>query len=430
MVKRELFISCLAILVIHGFLSQTSILKQYGASSEDNVVSGMSRSEREFFLPHSQAESQREFRDETHISSFNVSSNNETNVQVTSPSVSLADTAGSNATNITTDQLRIIAWTPENYLRIIESPETYSVLVHDLVGVVQKGRLVVNINHTRMFWYDGQTKLCNILKNMTMSESFERPILSDSTAPSPHSISTPLLNVTMDCKDRNLYKELGQGNWVTALYCVRIAAARAKVDFQFQCTDGRESQMNLLLPWFEGFHAAPINQTNNNNSSNPWPYTGTLPTIDEACTSKYPSIRVDKMADQVIKDVRKMAVTLVGSKENQNPLIPNVTLDDVVIHFRCGDVMGGARRNDFGMIKFNEYQKWISREAKSIGILTQPFEAAKNRRKDKGKVDSCRAATYLLVETLNASFSNARITIHNGANETLPLAYGKDFFVF
>ena len=270
MVKRELFISCLAILVIHGFLSQTSILKQYGASSEGGVVSGMSRSEREFFLPHSQAESQREFRDQTHISSLNISSNNKTNLQVTNPSVSLTDTADSSATNITTDQLRIIAWSPENYLRIIENPETYSVLVHDLVGVVQKGRLVVNINHTRMFWNDGQTKLCNILKNMTMSESFERPILSDSTAPSPppHSISTPLLNVTMDCKDRNLYKELGQGNWVTALYCVRIAAARAKVDFQFQCTDGRESQMNLLLPWFEGFHAAPINHTGTETMQN------------------------------------------------------------------------------------------------------------------------------------------------------------------
>jgi hypothetical protein len=52
--------------------------------------------------------------------------------------------------------------------------------------------------------------------------------------------------------------------------------------------------------------------------------------------------------------------------EDQEPLIPDVELDDAAIHFRCGDVMmGGAKWNDFGMIKFSEYKKWISPDARS-----------------------------------------------------------------
>ena len=69
---------------------------------------------------------------------------------------------------------------------------------------------------------------------------------------------------------------------------------------------------------------------------------------------------------------KEMAVTLVGSREgkehpdvpvDQALLIPDVEVEDVVIHFRCGDVMGGVRRNDFGMISFSEYKKWISKDA-------------------------------------------------------------------
>ena len=330
-----------------------------------------------------------------------------------------------NETTISNDSSIIMTWSRENYQSLPkdgaeEEPNMSVRLVDGLLGTIKGGRLVVDINHTHMFWNNGQTRLCNILKNMTMSTQFDD---NDDDRHVPL-----LLNATMDCKEQVKHEGFGQGNWVTALYCARIAAARAKVDFQFQCSDGRKSQGNLLLPWFAGFQVAP-------NASSPWPYTGSLPTVQQACTASYPQIRVDKIADQIIDTVRKMAVELVGARDdirrhdsvplNAIPLVTNVTLDDVAIHFRCGDVMGGARRSDFGMIKFTEYKKWISKDAKSIGILTQPFDAARNRKLDRGKVESCRKATYLLVDTLQDFLPAARITIHNGVNETLPLAYGK-----
>ena len=51
-----------------------------------------------------------------------------------------------------------------------------------------------------------------------------------------------------------------------------------------------------------------------------------------------------------------MAVTLIGSRTNkqhpdipvdQTPLIPDIQVEDVVIHFRCGDIMGSVICADF-----------------------------------------------------------------------------------
>ena len=294
--------------------------------------------------------------------------------------------------------------------------------VSDTFGQVINNRLVVNVNHRYMFWNRGQSRLCNVLREMTNVSSLgEQTSYEIQRKP-------PLLNATVDCKELQKEQNFGQGNWVTALYCTKIVAALARVDFQFHCSDGRDSQMTLLLPWFDGNLTAP-------SVDLPWPYSGTLPSENIACSDKYSAIRVDKMAHQIRDDIRKMAVTLVGARDekrhhssiprDQTPLIPGVVLDDVVIHFRCGDVFGGATRNDFGMIKFTEYKKWISRDARTIGILTQPFDDKLLRAKDAGRTHSCRQATYLLVDYLREYLPNATISIHNNVNETLPLAYAR-----
>ena len=285
-----------------------------------------------------------------------------------------------------------------------------------------KEELVVDVNQTHLFWHGGQARLCDVLRQVKGTGILGAGIPNTSLP------TRPLMNMSVDCIELKKREDFGQGNWITAVYCVRIAAALAGVDFQFQCSDKRESQLQLLLPWFEGRTMAP-------NSSKQWPFGGTLPTEEEACTDSYPSIRVDKMVYQIRNDIQKMAVKLVGSRGetrrhpeipiNLPPLIPGVVLDDVAIHFRCGDIFGGARRNDFGLIKFSEYRKYISRTARSVGILTQPFSKKFSRRVDAATIESCRNATYLLVDYLQQFLPNAIISIHNDENETLPLAYAR-----
>jgi len=203
----------------------------------------------------------------------------------------------------------------------------------------------------------------------------------------------------------------------------------AGVDFKFQCTDGQESRMKLLLPWFDLYQPAPANRST-------WPYSGNRPTESQSCTGKYSLLRIDYMASQIQDEMRRMAVMLLGSRDevrkhrdvpsDATPLIQNdVQLDDVAIHFRCGDVLGGAKRNDFGMIRFYEYKKWIPRDTESIGILTQPFEKARNRGQDQRKAWMCRIVVQALVDYLKPFAPNATISIRNDANETFPLVYSR-----
>lgn len=209
-----------------------------------------------------------------------------------------------------------------------------------------------------------------------------------------------------------------------------MAAAVAGVDFKFQCTNGQQSKMELLLPWFDQYQAA------NPSNRSFWAYGGTRPNEKDACPPKYPSLRIDKIAFQIQDDLRRMSLTLLGPRNDDHmkyvgsgpampPLIEGVVLDDVAIHFRCGDVLGGAKRYDFGMIRFNEYKKWIPDATQSIGILTQPFEASRNRKIDSRKTDNCKKVVYALVDYLQAFAKDAKISIHNSVNETLPLAYAR-----
>jgi hypothetical protein len=97
------------------------------------------------------------------------------------------------------------------------------------------------------------------------------------------------------------------------------------------------------------------------------------------------------------EDIQNRAVTTIAGSSSsyshpsilveQEPLIPGIVLDDgVVVHFCCGDNMGGVKQQDFGMVQFSEYKKLIDRENRYIiGILTQPFDNGWNCQ-DKGKV--------------------------------------------
>ena len=59
------------------------------------------------------------------------------------------------------------------------------------------------------------------------------------------------------------------------------------------------------------------------------------------------------MIDEIMSDMHRMGVTILGSRQgkthldmpvDQPPLVPDVDVEDAVIHFRCGDVFGGKDR--------------------------------------------------------------------------------------
>lgn len=304
------------------------------------------------------------------------------------------------------------------------SPLPFFVTESNLTGHVDPstGRLTVHVNHTYAFWQQGQSKLCQLLRNMTYKVSLEDEYYDGGGGTSPSPPPLPLLNMTIDCEWLATNEGYGQGNWVTALYAVRMATTLAQVDFQFQCTTRQASRSTLLLPWLEGYYPGP---TPSNNDQR-WPYDDgeNVPTQAQVCSDKYYDLRIDKLAHEIQSDMRKMTQTILLQQENNHN--DDIVLDDVAIHFRCGDIMGGVKRSDFGMIQFSEYLKWIpTNTTNTIGILTQPFEKDRNRAIDGRKSEDCRQATYLLVDYLQAHYPHTRISIRNDRNETLPITYAR-----
>lgn len=261
--------------------------------------------------------------------------------------------------------------------------------------------------------------LCQLLRNMTQRVSIADDVFNT---------TTPLRNMTIECEWLSSTEGYGQGNLITALYAVRMATALAQVDFQFQCTTGQESRGTLLWPWLEGYYPAPSTTSTATvdgatSISSRWPYDGDTPTQDEVCTDSYGDLRLDKVAHAIQSDMRKMTDTILLEK-NFNTSTTGFVLDDVAIHFRCGEIMGLTKRSDYGIIQFTEYLKWIHKDnTSSIGILTQPFERKHNRSQDGKKAKDCKQATYLLVDYLQQHFPQASISIRNDRSETPPITY-------
>jgi hypothetical protein len=90
-------------------------------------------------------------------------------------------------------------------------------------------------------------------------------------------------------------------------------------------------------------------------------------------------------------------------------------------------------------LTFKGYTRYISPEARTIGILTQPFSFsnvtasgvsstnAQVRLYDVAgpNADRCRIVVTALVEYIQERHPKARITIHNGPNETIASTFAR-----
>ena len=82
----------------------------------------------------------------------------------------------------------------------------------------------------------------------------------------------------------------------------------------------------------------------------------------------------------------------------------------------------------FGFMKFSGYTKYISPDARSIGILTQPFGTNEQSRwpdRNDDMRERCLIVVTSLVDYIRERFPKSRVTIHNGPSETIALAYAR-----
>jgi len=290
---------------------------------------------------------------------------------------------------------------------------------------------VDDIKSLTKYSYWGDNEFCKVVENVTTP------------------ISPPMLvNFTFGCKKLFDGSMFGTGNWLSSFYAMRmVALVHGGIDVRMTCPDAQNEKMNLIVPWLMGYFPAHQSRLSKKNG----------PSLEQACED-YNKSPIGYMIPYVQHDLRRMAVALVGvptkdhpaatfaakymklpagsgmgtelqvaAKELDKPLFPDVELDDAILHFRCGDLIM-SNHPSFGFIKFSAFSKRLTADTKSIGIVTQPFDAdGQSRREDKGphKQEKCKEIVYSFQEHLAEHFPNARIRIHNDRNETIALTYAR-----
>jgi hypothetical protein len=289
-------------------------------------------------------------------------------------------------------------------------------------------------------YYNGKNRFCETI------DSARRQARDD---------SLPILfNISFSCDENFRQCAFGTGNVISALYGLRLAAqVYDKVELHVTCTDAETTKDSLVLPWLMGYYSPrTVESAQRLNEVS----------VDRAC-GEYETTPIAYLYREMRYDLRRMAIALVGvpdphhpsaafareflwskskggynepqhassqlpnPQRNDVPIFPAVELDDAVIHFRCGDLMDTDHPN-FAFLRFAGYTKYISPEAQSIGILTQPFATGGQTRDIDATSevrDRCRLVVESFVDFIHESHPHSRVTIRNDPNETIGLAYAR-----
>lgn len=210
-------------------------------------------------------------------------------------------------------------------------------------------------NHS--YW--GKNEICDTISDHSLKMSAQSFGYSTKT----------LLNLTFSCDELFHTSGLGTGNWISALYAIRLAAAVAggeSIDLLASCTDALESKHKLILPWIMGFwHADDV-------LSQILYGTRFLSPSKEKVCGRYNDVPLAYMLPTMNFELRRMAIALIGvpnddhpsarfaekylwanascgnnefqsvmqipnPKKDEPPLYKNIPIDDAIVHFRCGE---------------------------------------------------------------------------------------------
>jgi len=283
------------------------------------------------------------------------------------------------------------------------------------------------------FW--GSKRLCKSLLNNMKEE--ERHLGNNG------SISSPILvNMTFNCNDMSKgiglppkTAPVGTGNWIWLFYTMRLASlSHGNVNFNAVCEDDSlELRKHQILPWIVGH----FNHSNAKEEIVP-----SKSALESACNSQQ-KVSLSNVIPPIRRDLGYMAKSLVGipkwhhqmknnnTSKNTTPEYPNVELDEIVWHFRCGDLMYSTHPG-YAWHKFGLLSSYINNNTQSIGIVTEPFRKHRIKAKNEAEEDTlessakaCERLAGALVDYLQERFPEARIRLRNDVNESVALSYSR-----
>ncbi len=218
------------------------------------------------------------------------------------------------------------------------------------------------------------------------------------------------------CQDLHDHSNFSTGKWLLFVYNLRRAVKLiGHVELQMECVDAAETKHNLILPWAMGtFDAQTTWDINREAACKPvWFLEGSI-------------------LEDLRNDLRRMAISLVGLSTHSSgtnvarqlqtdmvsssPFVPEVEVDDVAVHFRCGDILEKTPHLNYGYARFAALADLISDAATSIAIVTQDFQDEKGR---------CAIVVHALQLYLQKRVPQARVNVRGPPSESIALQYAR-----
>ena len=313
------------------------------------------------------------------------------------------------------------------------------------------------------------------------------------------------VNITFGCHDLFQNGHVGTGNYMAFFYGIRFSArVLGNVELYLTCHDAVSTRHTLILPWLTGYFPATTLSSTTTTTTTTTTFESHSPYQETYCAD-FRYLPLAYMYREMQHDLRRMAVALIGiplsssqeprhpahtwfvdtttstmttsssssfqdEKENHHnsrpilflpdplpndmPLLyrsptssssPHFPVDDVAIHFRCGDFLSDAW-DHLDTSTFAGYIQHIPTNGviRTIGILTQPLDDISVISKSTEEKDShaeqqqhrsddtepivlkrCRVLVYSFVKFIQQHHPNAQIFIHNDRNETIALTYAR-----
>ena len=272
-----------------------------------------------------------------------------------------------------------------------------------------------NIDEELLFWWDGQPKLCQLIRKLKGGVNH----IEDPGSPA-------VLNLNINCTNLTHNNGLGPGNWLVGFYMARLAAAFTSVHLKFECSAA--NYKTEVLPFLQGCYLPVTDRYP--PVKDRWPQENATEHL--LCGWDMMTAPIQLAALEIRDAMRHLVLSATGferpplSVPVNTTMFGQVSFDEVAIHFRCGDVIKMTNpRGDYGFTRYSEYKKRISPDAKSIGIITQSFDKSRLRDQDQEHTEVCRDLVHLLVGRMRKDYPRATVSIRNGPSETLPLAYSR-----
>jgi len=142
-------------------------------------------------------------------------------------------------------------------------------------------------------------------------------------------------------------------------------------------------------------------------------------TVCEHCTSGYPHTCASGL-DLAIPLIQTDMRYLASEWRRQNL---RETLEETVIHVRCGDILHHAHHTEYGFSPYWVYKKYIPRNVRSIGILSATLDGSQCRKKDCIHIATCRALLQDLQAYLVQEYPGTVVTIRT--EESVVAAYAR-----